>query len=121
VLGQPDVPVIGDPLVPHYVRASWDAIFDAAEALTGGRIYAQFTRDLTPDYRVTIDRGAAYRRFHLNDNGRIARVSHHVAQADATRPCSVPRYHAAAAGSRRRGAASSSRSTRRAIRATAGG
>lgn len=97
-IGFPDIPVLGDPLVPYYIRASWDALFDAAEAFANGRIYAQFTRDLTPDYAVTIDTGTEYRRFHLNDNGRIVRVSRHVAALSPTRPCSVPRYHGAAAG-----------------------
>lgn len=100
--GQPDVPVIGDPLVPNYVRCSWDAIFDAAEALTGGRIYAQFTRDLTPDYVMSIPEGQPFRRFHLNDNGRIVRTSWHESSSNVTRSCSVPRYHAAAAGKPKR-------------------
>lgn len=86
------IPVIGDPLVPHYVPASWDAIFDAAEALTGGRVYTSFTRDLTPDYRwVCRPTGTAtiraFRRFTAD--GRVVGTYHTRGMAV---DCTPPRY-----------------------------
>jgi hypothetical protein len=86
------IPIIGDPLVPHYVAASWDAIFDAAEALTGGRVYSQFTRDLTPDYHwVCRPTGSAvfraFRRF--SSDGRVL-GTHTTRGMDV--PCTPPRY-----------------------------
>jgi hypothetical protein len=98
LIGQPDVFILGDPLVDHYVRCSPDALFDAAEALTGGHIYAQFTRDLTPDYHVRIPNGTEFARFHLDSAGRIARVSRHVSHNAAWQRCTPPRYHASAPG-----------------------
>lgn len=103
--GEPDVPIFGDTLVPHYVRGSWDALFDAAEALTGGRIYAQFTRDLTPDYHAVIPplpAGTTFRRFHLNDNNRIVDITHHENDGPTDYRCTVPRYHGAAKGKPKR-------------------
>lgn len=92
------VPVIGDPLTPHYVRASWDAIFDAAEALTGGRIYSQFTRDLTPDYHwvckpVPPATVRGFYRYLLDANGRITHpLEKHYTRGRDLR-CSPPKWH----------------------------
>jgi hypothetical protein len=68
-------PVIGDPLVSHYVPSTWDAVFDAAQATTpSGIIFAQFSRDLTPDYRAIVKPSSggriAFFQYHLKD-GRI--------------------------------------------------
>lgn len=66
-------PIIGDPLVHYYYAATWDAVLDAAQAVTTtGYIFASFTRDLTDDYRVSVhpDTGRFYRYF-LNANGSI--------------------------------------------------
>lgn len=98
LVGQPDLPVLGDPLVDHYVRASWDALFDAAEALTGGRIYSQFTRDLTPDYHARIPHGEEFAQFVLNAAGEITRVIRHVSMNGAYQRCTPPRYHSSASG-----------------------
>lgn len=94
---EPDVPILFDSLVPYLQRISWDAAFDAAEALTGGRIYAQFTRDLTPDYRAVIqpfagDDRRRFRRFFLDDQGRIRGSERHTTRGLTSR-CSAPRYH----------------------------
>lgn len=99
---EPDQPVMFDSLKTSLTRVSWDAVFDAAEALAGGRIYAQFTRDLTPDYHMSIPEGQSFRRFHLSDVGEIVRVSWHKSGSDVWRPCSVPRYHGATAGKPKR-------------------
>lgn len=48
------IPYIGDPLVARYLRATWDPIWDAAEAFSDGWVRAQYTRDLTPDYRAIL-------------------------------------------------------------------
>jgi hypothetical protein len=61
---EPDQPLLFDSLVPTITRVSWDVAFDAAETLTGGRIYAQFTRDLTPDYHDLRTRAGGDRRGH---------------------------------------------------------
>lgn len=93
----PGVPILGDPLVPHYVRAGWDALFDACEALTGGRIYSQLTRDTTPDYRLVITPrpGQTQRTFYLytlDDAGRVLRRTRHQTTG-LIRPCTPPRPH----------------------------
>lgn len=96
-----DVPVIGDPLVAHYVRASWDVIWDAAEALTGGYIYAQFTRDLTLDYRWVLapKPPATVRVFNhfIVKDGRIARIEKATTRGTHVK-CTVPRYVRGKAG-----------------------
>jgi hypothetical protein len=90
---EPDQPVMFDSLVPYLQRVSWDAVFDAAEALTG-RIYAQFTRDLTPDYHAVIPAGKFY-TYRLDNLGRI--VGSTLRKTDGiNRKCSVPRYHPSA-------------------------
>ena len=86
-------PVIGDPLDTHYVVTSWDAVWDAAEALVHsfapGKVYAQFTRDLTPDYRAVIPAGPMYR--YIVKDGRITgRVAYRIAGWNRT--CTPPRY-----------------------------
>jgi hypothetical protein len=94
--GEPDVPVLGDPLVPHYIRASWDAVFDAAEAFarpfTPGRVYAQFTRDLTPDYRVAIPM-PRFVQYVLNAKGHIVKRRGHNISAPIHKPCTPPSWH----------------------------
>ncbi len=89
------IPVIGDPLVAHYVAASWDAIFDAAEALTGGRIYSSFTRDLTPDYHWVLKpvKPATIRAFakYAVTNGKITGAAKRYTHGTDVR-CTPPRY-----------------------------
>jgi hypothetical protein len=73
-----NIPIIGDPLVPYYIPASWDAVFDAAQAMPlGGRIYSQFARDLSPDYVVKIvptppAQRKAFYRYRINRDGKIS-------------------------------------------------
>lgn len=94
---EPDQLLMFDPLVRNIVRISWDVAMDAAEALTG-KPYAQFTRDLTPDYRVVIlpDKGEkrkAYYRHRLDSRGRI--VGGKLGTTGGMRKrCTVPSYHA---------------------------
>lgn len=98
---EPDQPLMFDSLVRTITRVSWDVVFDAAEAATGGRIYAQFTRDLTPDYHAVIPKlpaGTTFRRFHLDGDGRIADVTHHGNKGPTDYRCTPPRYHGAAKG-----------------------
>lgn len=87
-----NVPVIGDPLVPYYIRASWRAVWAAAEALVltpggltvgdlpGDRAYATFTRDVTREYRVSIHpkppaKRQAYWVYRVKDDEIIGRVA----------------------------------------------
>lgn len=97
-----NLPVIGDPLVSHYYAVSWDALGDAAESLTHsfdpGKVYTQFTRDLTPDYRVRIMPTPPYKvvtfyQFFLNAKGQIARkpVPHTI--GGLNKPCTRPSWH----------------------------
>lgn len=75
---QDQIPIIGDPLVPYYIASSWDAVFDAAQAMPlGGRIYSQFARDLTPDYVVKIiptppATRKSFFRYKINASGHIS-------------------------------------------------
>lgn len=85
-------PVIGDPLVPYYIRSSWDAVLDAAQAVTAsGLIFASFTRDLIPEYRVVMsgpDR--SFWRYFL-DSGQANRRT--VSRTDGfSAACTPPRY-----------------------------
>lgn len=90
-------PIIGDPLVPYYYAATWDAVLDAAQAVTSsGDIYASFTRDLTKDYRAVVHptppatRKVFYR--YIVENGRITgRVRHRTEGFSAT--CTAPRTY----------------------------
>jgi hypothetical protein len=99
---EPDQPLLFDSLVPTITRVSWDVAFDAAETLTGGRIYAQFTRDLTPDYHAVIKPTAGHTlrpfyRFLLDANGRITGTSlSHTKGTDQR--CSVPAFHSGSNG-----------------------
>lgn len=100
-------PVIFDPLVPYGIRATWDALFDAAEACpgAGGRINTLWTRDLTPDYHAVVrpDRGFDERRFahFLVRDGEIVD-----SRTDTTRgfdvDCTPPRYFPNKAGGKGR-------------------
>jgi hypothetical protein len=90
-------PVIGDPLVPHYMRASWSVIWKAAAGITGsGRANAMFTRDLIPEYEATIEpsEGHLIREFHVFHiaKGRIVRREVNATRG-FTRPCSPPRFY----------------------------
>lgn len=96
-----NLPVIGDSLVPHYYVVSWDALGDAAESFTSrfepGAIYAQFTRDLTPDYRINIKpkppaKAVSFDQFVLNAKGHIARRIPHTTRG-INKPCTVPTWH----------------------------
>jgi hypothetical protein len=98
---EPDQPLMFDSLVPSIVRVSWDAVFDAAEALTGGLIYAQFTRDLTPDYRWVLKPTppATVRVFNhfIVEDGRIARIEKATTRGTDV-VCTPPKYVPAKAG-----------------------
>ncbi len=87
-----NAPVIFDPLVPYGIAASWDAIFDAAEALTGGHVYSQYTRDLTPDYHWVLHpvEPATFREFYrFASDGRI--LGKYTTKGTDVR-CTVPKY-----------------------------
>jgi hypothetical protein len=90
-------PIIGDPLVPYYYSASWDAVLDAAQAVTNlGYIFGSFTRDLTKDWlaRVQPRPGAERRVFYryIVENGRITgRVRHRTEGFSAS--CTAPRTY----------------------------
>lgn len=90
-------PVIGDPLVPYYIRSTWDAVLDAAQAVTGsGLIFSSFTRDLIPEYRVNVQPKAGYDRlsfvrYHLDSLGRIASRARYTS-GGFTATCTPPRY-----------------------------
>ena len=90
-------PIIGDPLVPYYYASTWDAVLDAAQAVTSsGLIYASFTRDLTKDYRVVIrpragaDTRVFYRYFITG--GRITKRERHKTEG-FTATCAPPRSY----------------------------
>ena len=94
---EPDVPVMFDSLRTSLTRVSWDVVFDAAEALTPGHVYAQLTRDRSPDYRAVIkpDAGSStipFYQFHLDELGRIADTTRRYT-GGIDRPCSRPVYH----------------------------
>lgn len=91
---EPDQPLMFDPLVRNIIRISWDVAFDAAETLTG-RPYAQFTRDLTPDYRAVIPphSGTDYYQYHLDAQSRIRDTTARNTPGGVTARCSVPSYH----------------------------
>jgi hypothetical protein len=93
-----NAPVIGDPLVAHYMPSTWDAVLDAAEAVTAsGLLFVSYTRDLTPDYRVVVKPRPGYDkvsfvRYLLDDAGRIiARRRRYTFGFAGT--CSVPKFH----------------------------
>ena len=98
--------VIGDPLDPHYIVCSWDALWDAAEALVHGfapgKVYTQFTRDLTPDYAVSVhpsrghDKVAFFRYAQRPDGTVFARYRRYT--GGFTAACSVPKWHPVAKG-----------------------
>jgi hypothetical protein len=93
-----NAPVIGDPLVAHYVVGSWDAVSDACQAVTpSGTIFAQFSRDLTPDYQVVIHPAAGYTarafwRYHLDGAGNITGRTR-ASTGGFTARCTRPVYH----------------------------
>ena len=89
-------PIIGDPLVPYYIRSSWDAVLDAAQAVTAsGLLFLSYTRDLIPEYHCPIKPTPpeTLERFYVYSvsNGVITGR-----KADATRgfdaTCTAPRY-----------------------------
>jgi len=90
-------PVLGDPLVPFYQRASWDAILDAAQAVSGsGHLFASFTRDVIPEYAVRIHPRPGFdsQRFlrYFLTNGTIReRKGYYTEGFSAT--CTAPRWH----------------------------
>lgn len=103
--GEPDVPIVGDPLVTHYIRAGWDALFDAAERLTGGYIYTTWTRDLTPDYHAVVwpDKGydrRGFARFIVRDGKIVDSRPDTTGGFDVD--CTAPAYFANAAGGKGR-------------------
>ena len=96
-------PVIGDPLVPRYYPATWDAVLDAMEAVTAGNyLFASFTRDLTPDYRAEVKPKAGtskkrFARYRLNSTGVI--VDYEYAYTGGfSAACTPPKYHSSAIG-----------------------
>ena len=90
-------PIIGDPLVPEYIRGSWGTLWTAAAAIAGaGRVNAMFTRDLIPDYTVSIHPTPPHRRrefnvFHVK-NGKIIRRETDVTRG-FTATCTPPRWY----------------------------
>ena len=94
-------PIIGDPLVPYYFASTWDAVLDAAQAVTAtGYIYASFTRDTTKDYRASVTPRTGqtrrqFARYYLNSDGTIRSREMHVTSGFSA-SCTPPRYHAGA-------------------------
>ena len=97
-----NTPVSGDPLVPHYIPLSWDALWDAAESFTHsfapGKVYTQFTRDLTPDYRINIKptppaRAVTFYQFFINAKGQIARKPVPHTTTGINKVCTRPTWH----------------------------
>lgn len=93
-----NTPVIGDPLVPYYIPATWDAVLDAAQAVTAsGLLFVSYTRDLTPDYAVRVRPSAGYDRvsfvhYTLDKAGRITgRARAYTGGFSAT--CTPPKWH----------------------------
>lgn len=92
-------PIIGDPLVDYYYSATWDAVLDAAQAVTStGDIFASFTRDLTRDWRASVQvspgktrRG--YFRYYLNSDGTIRTRRFLYTSKGFTADCTPPRVH----------------------------
>lgn len=73
-------PVLGDPLVDHYMRASWAPIWRATGLLVTGpsgsvlglwRVNVGFTRDITPDWKATVPAGAHFSHFALDSTGKV--------------------------------------------------
>lgn len=98
---EPDQLLMFDSLVTSITRLSWDVAFDAAERMAGGLIYAQFTRDLSPDFVVTIaplagQHTRAFYTYELGVNGRI--VGSHLRHTGGIRNkrCSRPTFHTSA-------------------------
>lgn len=98
-----NVPVIGDTLVPYYIPSSWDAVFDAMQAVTSADwMFASFSRDLTPDYRAVVKPRAGYDRlrfghFQLDANGVI--VSYRYAYTGGfSAKCTPPKFHSGSHG-----------------------
>ena len=97
-------PIIGDPLVPYYIRTGWSALYAAAGALVintsgtklgYGRANVSLTRDLTPDYRVRIaptygDRVAFWQYLLGADGKAYARSRAYTGGFSAT--CTPPRW-----------------------------
>lgn len=100
-----DQPLLFDPLVPSITRVSWDVAFDAAESLTGGYIYAQLTRDLTPDYHWVLHpvKPATIRAFYRFkvENGRVVGMVKRWTRGTDVR-CTPPRYYPGANGQKGR-------------------
>jgi hypothetical protein len=93
-------PIIGDTLVPYYYAASWDAVLDAAQAVTStGYIFASFTRDVTPDYRVSVQvspgktRRMYYRYFVDASTNRITGRKAMYTSVGFRADCTPPRVH----------------------------
>lgn len=91
-------PVIGDPLVPYYIRSTWDAVLDAAQAVTpSGLLFTSFTRDLIPEYRVHIPGGSdggsrRFWRYYMDANGSVNRRAISSTRGFTAR-CTPPRYY----------------------------
>lgn len=93
-------PVLGDPLVGHYVRCTWDALWDAAGALINrpSQANVSLTRDLTPDYRwvlrpVPPATRRAFSRFVLSADGRRIVRAIPVSTAGTVAMCTPPRFY----------------------------
>ncbi len=86
-------PIIGDPLVPYYYAASWDAVFDAAQAVTNtGYIYCSFTRDLTADYTFRVPADRRYLQYYVTA-GRITKRIRRYTENGFSGTCTPPRMH----------------------------
>jgi hypothetical protein len=92
-----DTPIILEPLVPYAIRASWGAIWAAAAGIAGsGRANVMFTRDLIPEYAVTIEptEGHVRREFRtfIVHGGVIVRRDLATTKG-FTSPCTPPKFH----------------------------
>lgn len=90
-------PIIGDPLVPEYIRTTWGTLLLAAGSIAGmGQVNAMFTRDLIPDYTVSIRPTPPHKRREFNlftvSEGKILRREPDVTTG-FTQPCTPPRWY----------------------------
>lgn len=94
---------LGDPLVPNYIRADWDALWDAAAALEvnrfgdtvgAGKANVQFTRDVTASWQVKFGltlRRRSFWRYYVLDGHIVTRTEEGTHGWSA--PCTPPRWY----------------------------
>ena len=88
------IPIFGDPLVGHYIRGSWSSLWAAASALIHqpGRANVSLTRDLTPDYRVSVPAGSEFVLFNVTNNV-ITGSNELTTPGGVHQPCTPPRWY----------------------------